>query len=88
MTIDYFGGCPTCGVNDGFLNVGREHWFVCHMHRAKWHVGSNLFSSWKDQDDAHFRENAWLLANYAEVKPLHGVALPRSSDPKIWRRQS
>ena len=25
-----FGGCPTCHKTDGFLNIGRDHWFVCH----------------------------------------------------------
>jgi hypothetical protein len=42
-----FGGCPTCHETDGFLNIGRDHWFVCHRHRVKWHVGSNLFSGWR-----------------------------------------
>ena len=23
-TDEYFGGCPHCGGNNGFLNVGRE----------------------------------------------------------------
>jgi hypothetical protein len=45
---DYFGGCPDCGypgTNDGFLNIGRDHWYVCHLHRTKWRVGSNLFDA-------------------------------------------
>jgi hypothetical protein len=88
FTVDYFGGCPKCGTHDGFLSVGREHWFICHMHRVKWCVGANLFDSWKHQDASRFRQNAWLLANYAEVEPLCEGAVVWSSDPKIWRRQS
>ena len=89
FTVDWLGGCPRCGVHDGFLNIGRDHWVVCHMHRVKWCFGANLFEPpWKDQDDALFSENAWLLANYAEVEPLREGAVVWSSDPKIWRRQS
>jgi hypothetical protein len=44
MNEDYFGVCPTCGSNDGFLIIGRDHWFICKEHRVKWLVGSNLFS--------------------------------------------
>ena len=25
---NYFGGCPTCGRNDGVYNVYKDHWFV------------------------------------------------------------
>src|SRR5262245_65499075 len=34
----FFGGCPLCGPgqNDGYTNVGRIHWFVCHVHSYKW----------------------------------------------------
>src|SRR5262245_42500917 len=44
---DYFGVCPVCRTSDGYLNVGRDHWFVCHEHGQRWCAGSNLFSSWK-----------------------------------------
>ena len=40
---DYVGGCPECGGNHGYLSVGCEHWFVCHDHKTKWCVGTNLF---------------------------------------------
>ena len=33
---DFFGGCPECGHNDGYLNIGRCQWFLCHKHRTKW----------------------------------------------------
>jgi hypothetical protein len=46
----YFGGCPECGCYDVILNIGRDHWSVCHEHRNKWLVGSNLFSSWHDEN--------------------------------------
>ena len=46
---NYFGVCPECGKTDGYINVGRDHWFYCKEHKLRWNVGSNLFSDWKDE---------------------------------------
>ena len=66
----YFGGCPKCGRDDGYLNVGRCHWFVCDEHKTTWCVGSNLFSSWREQSEEVWEENARRLSEYIEVEPL------------------
>lgn len=63
-TDDYFGTCPECGSHDGYYNVGKAHWFVCHEHEVRWCVGSNLFSSWRtedelDQEFAHSIDPGW-----------------------------
>ena len=70
-TGEYFGGCPHCGQNDGFMNIGREHWFVCNKHKAKWHIGSNLFSGWEDEDEAVWTRNEYRLENFMEVEPIY-----------------
>jgi hypothetical protein len=44
----YFGLCPTCGQTDGYLNIERDHYFVCHEHKLCWIAGSNLFSAWRE----------------------------------------
>jgi hypothetical protein len=31
----HFGLCPHCWGSDGFVNVGRSHWFVCDEHKVK-----------------------------------------------------
>jgi len=41
---NYFGGCPECGGTHGYLNVNRNHWFVCDDHKTAWFIGSNIFS--------------------------------------------
>jgi hypothetical protein len=48
----YFGVCPECGKTDGYINIGREHWFYCKEHKVKWWAGSNLFRGWKDETEA------------------------------------
>jgi hypothetical protein len=40
-----FGACPVCHRDDGYINVGADHWFVCLTHKKKWCAGANLFSS-------------------------------------------
>jgi hypothetical protein len=76
---DYFGVCPICQRQNGCRSIGRDHWFVCDTHKMKWWVGSNLFSSWRDQTEEELRANMDKLARYREVE----VAPPRDrmSDP-------
>ncbi len=72
VTTDaYFGGCPVCGETTGNLNVGRDHWFICDKHRTKWCIGSNLFSSWRDETEAEWQRNAEKLAGYRAVNPIY-----------------
>ena len=68
----YFGGCPECGDQDGYTNVGRSHWIFCIAHRTKWCIGANLFSSWRDETEAEQRlaYDAIGLGSFAEVKPM------------------
>jgi len=88
----YFGDCPKCGTNDGVLNVGREHWFVCHKHKTKRHVGSNLFSFWREETEEDWEENFRVLITYKTVKSLNrwsqgrhgliGVRSARKDEPE------
>lgn len=68
----HFGLCPMCKRTDGFLNAGRGHWFVCHEHRVRWFVGSNLCSAWRDETEDQQRhaydvEPGW--GAYRDVDP-------------------
>jgi hypothetical protein len=69
---NYFGGCPNCGGSDGYANIRRGHWFYCRDHQTRWCIGTNLFSSWRDETEAEQR--AWYTANnfgaYEKVEPL------------------
>jgi ssDNA-binding Zn-finger/Zn-ribbon topoisomerase 1 len=82
---NYFGGCPECGGNDGYVNIGRGHWFVCKKHKTHWFIGSNLFSTWKDETpeeqrravDFMFDENNNLREGWRIVDPILPEALQR-----------
>jgi hypothetical protein len=69
---NYFGGCPQCGRDDGCANVGRSHWFYCKEHKVKWCIGSNLFSTWRDETEEEQRRiyNEIGLGDFTEVEPL------------------
>jgi excinuclease UvrABC ATPase subunit len=64
---NHFGRCPVCGGSGLCLNVGRDHWFVCSTHRVRWHVGSNLFSAWRHEDEETWRRNEAELLGYRDV---------------------
>jgi hypothetical protein len=64
-----FGNCPQCHKTSGCYSVGPDHWYVCHTHRTKWLIGSNLFSCWRDMSEKRFLANRFMLAGYREVGP-------------------
>ncbi|MGJ8583878.1 MAG: hypothetical protein ACSHXD_07305 [Marinosulfonomonas sp.] len=63
----HFGVCPVCKNYSGCLNIGRDHWFYCETHKTKWWIGSNLFSSWRNQTDEEHSQNASILSEYSDV---------------------
>src|SRR4051794_9837805 len=77
-TDDPFGGCPVCGGNDAYLNLGREQWCYCEAHRTRWIIGSNLFSSWRDETPETWERNAEFFADFGiveSINPPRGVAV-------------
>ena len=52
----YFGLCPECHECDGFISIGRGHWFFCEKHHYRWFAGSNIFSVWRDETEEEQRE--------------------------------
>jgi hypothetical protein len=70
-TEEYFGGCPECGQTDGYLNLGRDHWFVCDQHRTKWWIGSNVFSCWRNETQEDWYRAAAKLSQHREVEPIY-----------------
>jgi hypothetical protein len=84
-TDEYFGGCPHCGKTNGYRNAGKAHWAFCDEHRAMWHIGTNLFSSWQ-AETAEEQEAKWHLVNYTEVKPIYPDARDTHMASAAWHR--
>jgi hypothetical protein len=59
-----FGNCPVCGKNPACRNIGRDHYFYCDEHKIAWCVGSNLFSSWRDESEDDWQHNRAKLADF------------------------
>ncbi|HUE95105.1 MAG TPA: hypothetical protein VMN39_00510 [Longimicrobiaceae bacterium] len=79
------GTLPECYRTDGYINVGKGHWFYCKAHRTKWFIGANLFSSWTHETEAEQRARYdemgfGFFREVAEVRfpaaPLPGLDLP------------
>jgi len=64
---NYFGSCSVCGEYDECLNIKRDHHFVCHQHKKRWHIGSNLFSAWKDETEEIWQKNYEKIKDYDEI---------------------
>ena len=50
-----------------YMNVGRQHWGYCKLHRTKWCLGENLFSGWQEEDKEIWARNAATLAEFVDV---------------------
>jgi hypothetical protein len=81
-----FGACPQCGRTDGYFNIRRAHYFVCHKHRTKWFAGVNVFGSWRKETPSVLSSNLRRYRDYALAKPIRcteerqpseGVAISR-----------
>jgi hypothetical protein len=83
QTDAHFGGCPICGCEGNFLNIGRDHWVACPYHRTKWCIGSNLFSSWREEKQADWDRNARELSGYVEVRPI----FPKPTEEELLQRE-
>lgn len=67
---DYFGGCPLCGSNDGYVNLRSAHWFRCEEHQLRWCAGENLFSTWRNENQGDWNENFRKVGSFREVYPM------------------
>jgi|GEM_PF-3891133 len=69
----YFGVCPKCKKTDGYMNIGKSHWFYCAEHKTTWCAGDNLLSSWQHETEDEQRQqfDSIGLGSFTEVKPLH-----------------
>ena len=78
----YFGACPYCLNNDGFLNIGPLHWFYCRIHKTKWLSGENLFACWRTDRESDWQDNHQYLSTFQNVAPVYvdpdsrGFAIP------------
>ncbi|MBX5268627.1 hypothetical protein HJB99_08055 [Rhizobium sp. NLR17b] len=52
------------------LNVDKTHWTVCHTHKVRWSIGSNLFSGWRNKTEEDWERNSKLLSAYEDVAPF------------------
>jgi len=68
---DHFGVCPQCGKTGEMLNVADYHWLVCHEHKLRWLIGSNLFSSWQHENEDDWQRNFEIMQGYKEIGETH-----------------
>ena len=96
---NYFGGCPKCGRSDGLYNVYKDHWFVCHTHKVRWTIGSNILSSWSHETQDEQREK-WRSSMTTRTSRAELCRRGLSRDPvarkkeleehrrKVWAKDS
>lgn len=70
---EYWGVCPICHRNDGYIDYvsdsGATHVMVCDTHKTCWAFAGNLFSGWMYESPEKHRADREKLAEYTSVKP-------------------
>ena len=61
LPVHYEGCCPLCHSGGELVHVNREQFIVCRDHRLAWHIGSNLYSGWRELTEEQQAENRRFL---------------------------
>ena len=64
---NYWGHCPHPEHENYYLNIGRGHWMVCDKCKIKWFIGSNLFSSWREENEEIWKSNSEKIYGHREL---------------------
>lgn len=76
--------CAECGRSDGFVNLQEPgmtiaHWAICHRHKARWHIGYDMFWTSRRETTGDWSQNLLVVGDYE----IRGKIPP---DPKIANR--
>lgn len=60
---------PDCECENDvyYLNIGRHHFWVCDNCQKYLYFGSNLLSSWRDENKEIWKRNKARLSRYEEA---------------------
>lgn len=73
-TVSRDGNCPDCHLASKMLNVGRDHYGVCDQHKVFWHIGSDVYSEWRQESESVWQRNDATLRSYTQVAPWKAPA--------------
>lgn len=68
--IDPRTHCPRCGQSSMYLNYYKTHWGICHKCGIRWPIGSNVFSSWRNENREQWEHNAKILLKLEVIDAL------------------
>jgi hypothetical protein len=83
---NYFGGCPTCGGNDGCVDADGRLVSYCKEHKVSWEIGGDEFVSRLSKTDPEKRERYQFIEDYKNVQPVPEGTWPE--DPEVRHRES
>ena len=80
---NFFGVCPTCRRQNGWIAGAEGDWFFCDTHRVRWTLMGDVLGGWRDMTAEERFANADQLSGYREVEPFdirkHGTDEERAA---------
>ena len=83
LAVHYEGCCPRCHSGGELVHVDREQFIVCRDHRLAWHIGSNLYSGWRNLTPEQQAENRRFLECCEIIDPPDCTCTPEP-DLSVW----
>ncbi len=80
-----YGVCPICSRPGDMLNVGKDHWMVCHEHQVKWRIGVGFFTPIHGGKPEKWDQAAEFLKRYREVQPATDEAKNPAAQDEVER---
>ncbi len=73
--VEYFGHCH-CGRRPVLLNVHKGNYMYCRPCNTYWHVGTNLITTWRDEDESVWKKNSAILDTAKRIESKHPYICP------------
>jgi len=67
----FWAGFCECGRMPITMNVHKSNYMYCKECRTYWLAGGNVITTWRDEDESVWRENAKLLEQARPIKSKH-----------------
>jgi hypothetical protein len=68
---NYLSGCPTCGANDGCVQVNEMLRCYCNSHKVSWDISQGLSIHLLPELDAEERERNQFIEDYEDATRCH-----------------
>lgn len=69
IQLEYYFGTCSCGKEPKYFNYERTNWMYCSKCKEMWLLGSNIFTSWRNENKKIWKVNYEKHKKYKIIEP-------------------